>query len=566
MKLRNQVRAVFSLLLLIPCLQAYNQGFTGNQNVSGSFQMDVQTYRADSTIGITEGDLAGKKMGMNAFMQVQYSLDGFTAGIRYEAFLKPMVGYDDAWEGQGIANRYVQYKKDAFDITVGNFYEQFGNGLVFRTYEDWSLGYDNSLDGVRMKFTPLPGIQIKGVYGTQRYYWTSYREEAKKRGIVRGVDAEFGLNQLLPSLRSSATNILLGASMVSKYEKDDPTLVPYQLPENVGAFAGRFQLSRHRFSFSGEYARKINDPSELNNYIYRHGEAAFLTASYAQKGLGIILSAKRIDNFYFKSRRTETASALDINFLPPVTRQHAYALPAMYPYATQPNGEMGFAGQLVFNIPKKSTLGGRYGTNINLHYGLVNGLDKTPVDAGTALNTPGTFGYESDFFAPGKVKYFEDLSLELTRKISPAVKLIAQYTRLDYNFDVVEEGIEDGDHYYQADVFVLDLGYKFSPKKNLRVELQYLSTQQDSGKWLAATLEYTIAPRWFFSVMDQYNFDNPESSNTYHYYNVSMGYIRGSSRIALSYGRQREGILCVGGVCRNVPAASGLTLSVSSSF
>ena len=96
--------------------------------------------------------------------------------------------------------------------------------------------------------------------------------------------------------------------------------------------------------------------------------------------------------------------------------------------------------------------------------------------------------------------------------------------------------------------------------------MQYLGTRQDSGNWVAASLEYTIAPKWFFNVRDEFNFDNPQSNNTYHYYNVAMGYTQGPNRIQLAYGLQREGILCVGGVCRVVPAASGFTLTIFSSF
>ncbi|HPU24227.1 MAG TPA: DUF6029 family protein [Candidatus Kapabacteria bacterium] len=34
----------------------------------------------------------------------------------------------------------------------------------------------------------------------------------------------------------------------------------------------------------------------------------------------------------------------------------------------------------------------------------------------------------------------------------------------------------------------------------------------------------------------------------------------------LTYGKQNQGIICVGGVCRTVPASNGLYLSISSSF
>jgi len=63
-----------------------------------------------------------------------------------------------------------------------------------------------------------------------------------------------------------------------------------------------------------------------------------------------------------------------------------------------------------------------------------------------------------------------------------------------------------------------------------------------------------------------YNYGNAIAEKRIHYYNVATAFAVGSTRIALSYGRQRAGILCVGGVCRFVPAANGLMLSISSSF
>jgi hypothetical protein len=98
------------------------------------------------------------------------------------------------------------------------------------------------------------------------------------------------------------------------------------------------------------------------------------------------------------------------------------------------------------------------------------------------------------------------------------------------------------------------------------MELQGLFTEQDEGDWAAAMLEYSIAPRWFFNVADQYNYGHPEADKRNHYYTVSMGYLKESTRVALTYGRQSEGVVCVGGVCRQVPASSGLTITVSTNF
>lgn len=268
----------------------------------------------------------------------------------------------------------------------------------------------------------------------------------------------------------------------------------------------------------------------------------------------------------FKSDRANKGNALDISFLPPLTKTHSYSLEAMYPYATQPNGEFALNGQIVYTIPKKSKLGGKYGTTLELNYTKTSAIHKTALNDTTPIGAEGTLGYNSTFFKAGDLTYFDDFNFEITKKINKKWKMILAYTYLKYNFDVIEEGIESDHHIYKVHVGVADITYKLNRRNALRLELQYLNTKQDSGNWVAALLEYSIAPKWFFSIRDEYNFNNPESSNTYHYYSAAMGYTNGPNRIQIAYGLQREGILCVGGVCRRVPAASGLTLTIVSSF
>jgi hypothetical protein len=112
----------------------------------------------------------------------------------------------------------------------------------------------------------------------------------------------------------------------------------------------------------------------------------------------------------------------------------------------------------------------------------------------------------------------------------------------------------------------MELQYKIKPKHALRTELQMLYTKQDEGSWAMALLEYTISPKGFFALMDQYNYGNPVEKKRIHYFFGSLGRNFGNNRLILSYGRQRAGIFCVGGVCRNVPASNGFTFTVISNF
>ncbi len=558
---------ITGLTLIFSGAQAQN--FVDYGKVTGSFQFDGQYYMEDDKLGITDSTLDGKLFRFNGFGNIIYTNGNFRAGFRYEAYLPPIAGYNQKYEGHGIPYYFAEYQFKNIQITVGNFYEQFGNGLVLRSYEEWTLGYDNSIRGARVKIQPYKGIALKGLIGTQRYYWEPYANG--NRGIVKGIDAEFYLNDMFNGMADAKTKIILGGSFVSNYEKvKDKTLVrdtviyKYILPSNVAAYAGRLQLIYGGFQFNGEYAYKINNPSAMNNYIYKNGESMLATFSYSRKGLGVSLSGKRIDNMSYKSRSSELGEALDINYLPPLTNPQTYSLATIYPYATQPNGEIGIQAKVNYMIPKRSKLGGKYGTRIELNYSNIFNIDKQPVAAGIPVDSTGTLGYKSDFFTIGQPKYFESFDVLLNKKFNSKFKMILSYVYQAYNIDVIEG--HTGEPMVYANIAIADLTYRFTPTKSLRFEYQQLFTQQDRGDWVMALLEFNIAPKWFFTVFDEYNYGNPDKDMQLHYYSAAMAFVQGTSRIALSYGRQREGLLCVGGVCRAVPAANGVTLTISSSF
>ena len=543
--------------LIIICVQlpflSISQNFLSAGQVHGSFQMDAQYYIEDSLIG---APTVPEKVLMNAFLNILYTNGNFSTGIRYESYQNVMQGFDPRYKGNGLPYRFASYKVDELKITVGNFYEQFGNGLVLRTFQDWNLGIDNSIDGINVNYTPFKGGIFKGLVGNQRFFFD------KGLGIVRGADGEFDFNEMLSRLANTKTKITIGGSVVSKYQNDmDPV---YNLPENVAAFAGRAKIINGKINFVGEYAYKVNDPSAVNNYIYKNGEALYFSSSFSQKGLGISLSAKRIDNMNFRSDRSITGNVLMINYLPSLTRQHSYSLAAMYPASTQPNGEMGVQAEVIYNIKKKTKLGGNWGTDITINYSKANSIDRTVVNDTTTIMQTGTLGYKSDFFKFGKELYFEDFNIEIDRKLSKKIKATLTYLYQSYNKEVIEG--HPGAPMIYSHIGIIDISYKVKDTKSIQLELQHLYSKQDNGNWAMAMIQYIIAPKWFFAPGDMYNYGNKIKENQFHYYNASFGYIKNTNRISISYGKQREGILCIGGVCRNVPASNGLTLTIMSSF
>jgi hypothetical protein len=520
--------------------------------IHGVFQIDAQYYNPDSLIG---APVVPEKALMNGWGALTYTNGNFSAGMRYESYLNVLQGYPTGYKNTGIPYRYATYNNNGLEITVGSSYEQFGSGLVLRSYEDRGLGYDNAFDGVRVRYNPYKGIYLKGVWGKQRDFFST------GPGIVRGFDGEINLNQLFDSAFANCkTQCIIGGNFVSKYQVDqDPFLV---LPQNVGAWSGRANIITGRFNFYGEFAYKINDPTIGNNYIYKPGNAAYFVASYSQKGLGISIAANRVDNFGFRSDRSATINQLMINYIPALTKQHTYLLMAYYPYASQPFGQIGYQGEVSYKFKKDTKIGGKTGMDISINYSASYGLDTTHI----AFDTTQRDGYSVNSFGAGKTTLYHDFNIEIYKKFNKHFKAFFTYGNFRYNKNVIE-----GKANYPllvTHVAVAELIWNINSKFTLRSDLEHLYVQnkEDNGNWALALFELTIGENFFVAAMDQYDYNNKHEELRIHYVNGQFGYMSGTTRIVVGYGKQRAGIFCVGGVCRFVPASNGFTLSITSSF
>lgn len=563
---------LLTLIAFLVTLSSFGQLERGN--FTGNLETIFQYLNEDSIIGATQPASKGL---LNSYMNVYYTHGNFKAGLRFESYLPRIQGYPTEFEGTGLGMRYVGYNNSFIDVTVGNFYEQFGGGLALRIYEDRALGYDNMLDGLKIKLTPYRGVAIKGIYGQQRLAFRNGISHSP--GIVRGFDTEINVNQLITKLQNKPLEIILGSSFVSKFQEDNNDLLI--LPQNTATYGGRLGLRYKGFTLDGEYVTKGQDPSTDNNYIYNTGFATVINAGYSRKGLGILLSAKSVDNMSFRSDRTKVLQVGLINFLPAMNKTHTYNLvSSLYPYATQPTGEVAFQGEVVYTIPKGTKLGGKYGTTINLN---ASTAYRPKRELNPTFNTDSTgILYSTKPFSMTDSLYWLDINASISRKFSKNFNAILSYYHIVLNNNIASVTKQPGNIY--SNTFVLELGYKFKNRSSLRTEMQLMlvnridtnnhrvpfnttgSRATDNGDWGTLLIEYTINSNWMVSVMNQYNFGNYDKAKRAHHPYFTIGYVTGATRIMASYGRQRAGMFCVGGVCRFVPASNGLTVSVTHSF
>ena len=281
-----------------------------------------------------------------------------------------------------------------------------------------------------------------------------------------------------------------------------------------------------------EYAEKTQDPSFDNGYSYDKGYASMISGSYSEKGLSLLLQVKRSENMSFRSKRSQLGTSSFINHLPAFTQDQTYALAALYPYATQlADGELAWQAEAGYNFKRKTALGGKYGMNVKVNFSHVRWQ--------------------------GEVNY-QDIDVQVSRKLSKNFKLNLMYLNQRYNQTVVE----GHGGMVNSNIFVVDGKYQFSPKTTLRGELQYLTTKGDKGDWAYGLLELSIVPHWMLTVSDMWNC----GETGLHYYQGLVTYNIGQHRIQGGYGRTRAGYNCAGGVCRYVPASTGFTLSYNYNF
>lgn len=545
------------------------QSESNQVTLHGSIQSDIIMPENDSKIGTepTSDDVL-----TNTYLDLNLSSKYIDAGARFEYLEHPLQGFEPDFKGWGVPHVYVKAKAPGVEITMGDYYEQFGSGFILRTYEERSLGIDNSLRGMRVRLDAIKGVNLKALAGIQRRYW-----DWDTKSVIYGADAEINIDEYSKSMRDNNTTWMIGGSWVLKNESKEDINVPgtnfaLNMPKYVNAFDFRTRFQKQNFSILAEYAMKSEDPSFDNGYTFHKGNAVFLSASYSKTGMSALIQAKRSEDMTFRSQRSMHGVSAFVNNMPAFAYQHTYSLAALYPYATQYGkndgttlvpGEWAFQGEFAYTFKRKTALGGKYGTKVKLNMSHIRGLDYTAKDK-FHESTIGTDGYKSDFFGMSDDIYYQDINVQVEKKFTKDFKLNLMYMNQRYNQEVVEG--HGGT--IKSNIFVAEGKYQFSKKMTLRAEAQYLNTKHESGDWWYGLLELSVLPNFMFTVSDMYG--KPYVNGTYqdkeHYYMGSVTYNKGAHRLMAGYGRTRAGYNCSGGVCRWVPANKGVQVSYNYTF
>ncbi len=530
--------------------------------LSGSLESNSALYIDDAKIKLEQTD-AEQRFRSNNYLRLDYKLKKITAGVQIESYEpKALLNYAPSLKKTNLGTYYLNYRNDTIglDVTIGHFYTQFGNGLVFRSWEDRQLGIANSINGAMIKYNPINAIKVTTLYGKQR----NGLGNDFSNSTIAAVNTDIELSTLF---KAKKIKYSAGLSYVNRKETDMPFA---NLNKSTYLTSFRADISASGFSADLEYVFKSKDALvEFNNVrpeFQFDGEAYLLNLSYAKNGFGITGNFRRLENFGIYSERKLAGNVYNqalINYVPALTKQYDYSLTNIYVYAAQPNlsfdpdrnkaGEIGGQVDVFFKLKKNTKLGGKYGTNVSINFSYWSGL-KGRYDALQRKYAAEGFGFGQ--------KYYSDFSIEIRKKWNKKWSSLITYVNQYYNARYVEEAIGE----VNANTFVFDNTHKLKKSTSFRWEVQHQWAKGRFNNWAAATAEFNFSSQWSVFATDLYNYGNDDVNNRLHFYNIGTIFNKGAYRFQASYGRQRGGLICVGGVCRFVPQSAGVNIGINVSF
>ena len=487
-------------------------------------------------------------------------------GLRFDVFNNSnLLNPTGSFTKEGIGRWYVHKQLDKFDFSGGYLYDQIGSGIIFRAYEERSLMIDNALFGVKVGYSINDNWKIKAFTGRQKRQFDIYGS------VIRGGAVEGFIKP------DSTKNFSLapGAGVVARTFDDETVnrivneIATYAPQDSTGAQYNTYAMTVYNTMTAGDFSWYVEGAYKTKDVLFNEfltkvnggtgklvntdGYMAYTSITYAKKGLGITLEAKYNKNFRFRTDPFQIGVQGQMNFLPPIARQNTFRLPSRFSPNTQELGERGFQLDAKYALNKKISLG-------------INVSDISNLDG---------------------VELYREIAPEITYKKDRKWQALLGLQFLKYNISVYQfkddpEDVDDiipwvkkGEKGY-VDAFTPygEWLYKFTPRKSLRVEAQYLLTDDEFGSWVNALAEFGWAPHWLVYVSDMYKIKHseegvPEEKKRFdgiHYPTFGIVYTYRANRVSLAYVKQVEGINCAGGICRYEPTFHGVRLNISSSF
>ena len=234
----------------------------------------------------------------------QYGYKWFRGSIRVEQFYSP-----DSLSGDyaRLSQFLLSFRKDAFDIKAGHFYETLGMGLLVRGYEIKNAIFEDQIYRVRQGF-------YKDIQGVSAGY--THNLFSVKLLSGRMLNNQYPLNH--SQSRTDYLNAGELAVRLNKY-RIGAIFLRNNSPLGIEQYGSLFLGGNlgGNFSWYGEMAHQFTDSARYFGFNNNDAFGGYLNISYSGDGYGLSLEAKNYNRFFIGSGLSDP---------PTLVKEHTYKL------------------------------------------------------------------------------------------------------------------------------------------------------------------------------------------------------------------------------------------------
>jgi hypothetical protein len=472
-----------------------------------------------------------------------------TVGFRYLDDDPPEVGLPF----QGIARRFVEYRKDNLYIRVGNSSQLYGRGLVLNIFENRGLAYDTWIDGVKASYRV--GNLKASIIGGKIEFTDSINVLRTEEYNIRGGNIEYRIIQ----------NAKIGLSFISSEAK-----IP-QFNQSIANTVGEhpeiyLDLNHGPFNIFLNWASLWTKTPSLKNTSTGYG--IYTAMSYSGEKFGITLDYKNyrfdLQDPFLRDDETRTTKLMPFQNPPIVMKEHSYTLLSRSIHEINFNDEVGF--QIEANYSASDNL------NLSINFSMASRLNEYLYDQSSFSfseskrennflpSTDDKFSPYTEIFFEGE--YYFDFNTVLRFGAANRKKtLFNEFTGLS------------GSHIIESTVLPFQFSHPFTPDFSTVIEYEFenvndnFNTGQEEFYNQFVSMIALFYSKVSFGLRYEFTNNRYDLSGRKDWLITELGYrISGRNLVSVSYGRERGGQVCSNGICRYILPFKGFRVTLQTSI
>lgn len=542
----------------------------GAEDIRASFRS--RYGEGDQTTSLPGAGAEDRKHYLESRLDLEYSRGLIEAGLTMESREPAEFGENFS----RVRKAFIQYADKRYLFRLGTLYSLSGQGLTFNFLEDRKLDFDNTIRGFQ-GVAQLEKLRFQALAGTGNY--TDYNSPLV---IDSHVLAAINLEYELPNGFSVGINTLHDRLTKRKDHKSNDHLeLEARIPSWV--WGPYLDVTANRWEFFMEYSGKHTGRNRLPppGDIYQlpiqllnlekdvTGKGCYWNLGYSQKGYGFSLEYKNYQynlagrGLLHSLAGPDPASALPYQNPPTVIKEHLYILLSRFPVLSNTNNEIGF--ELEFNARPSRALAFQAAASATSKADIflpAAGSEKTRRDRGGFPLTPRfskSYSPIYDSFLELRWRKRKNLQVfggagfrsitdyDASREFGKRTRLWTLPVKIQLRWSRRFTTLLDLETQH-----VLEKRFPAGPKEKSYFN-NYIALTLSWAPLVSATLSRET------TSLDS---GKPGERKSWNMISTSLRFSRWGD-LKLSYGEQREGMLCSNGLCRHVPDFKGLRAELS---